>query len=635
MTRPAAARRAAEIAARFTRLFSLGVTLLALLAGLATGGAAGPELPIEPLLWTLLIGVLFHVHVNVANDVVDLPVDRTDPRRALDPLVRELVPAPHALLVAVAALPLLFACLLVTPARAALVPLAGAVVLVGCYNLAGKAVPVPLVADAVEGAGGACLVLAGAALAGGATPATWWAAGFVLLYIMMVNGLHGAIRDVDNDQRAGARTTAVLAGVRIRDGRSVAVPGLVAGWGAVLQLGLGGLLGATLAAGRPVPVASGWLVSVAAASVGFGLSTLALLRAWQARDDLRRAMAAGTWHLLLAPAALLVAVAWRLPPWAIGLAVVGVVAPPILFGWAVRGTRFGMPSTTITGPPPRGRHRGEVVAGIWRMTRIGTPLAAAGLVGAGAVISGGGTVAAAVPGMVAMALAVAAANVYNDRCDSHADAVNHPERPLPAATVTRGQADRFVLAAALGVVAAASPSGVPAVVAATVLLVLGMTYSVLLRRVVVLDHASVAVLFAAALLYGGWLSPDGLRGPHWVAAALVALYVFGRETLKGIPDRPGDAAAGYRTIATAFGPPVALAVFRSAALVFCAGAVVAVLVAGHRPTYLVAALVCAVAPAIRTLWLVRGTPSHAVVTAAIAFSGLVFGLGLVPLLLLG
>jgi hypothetical protein len=55
----------------------------------------------------------------------------------------------------------------------------------------------------------------------------------------------------------------------------------------------------------------------------------------------------------------------------------------------------------------------------------------------------------------------------------------------------------------------------------------------------------------------------------------------------------------------------------------------------QAPLILAAALICAVAPAARTLWLVRSTPSQTAVTAAIAFSGLVFGLGLVPLLLLG
>jgi 4-hydroxybenzoate polyprenyltransferase len=632
MTRPAAARRTAEAAARFIRLFSLGATLLALLTGFATGRTGGA--PVAALLWTLLVGALFHIHANVANDVVDLPIDRTDPRRAPDPLVRGLVSAPRALLVAITALVPLFACLLVAPARGAFWPLVAAVVLVGCYNLAGKVLPVPLLADAVEGAGGGCLVLAGAALAGGATQVTWWAAGFALVYIMMINGLHGAVRDVHNDRRAGARTTAVLAGVQIRDGRSVAVPALVAGWGAALQLALGGLLAGALSAGRPAAAPAAWLVSVVVTAVGFGLSTLALLRAWRARTDLRQAMAAGTWHLVLAPAALLAAVAWRLPPWAVGVAAVAFVAPPLLFGWAVRDTSFGLPSTTVTESLAGGVPRRDVVAGLWRMTRIGTPLAAAGLVGAGAVI-GGGLVGTTVPAMVAMALAVVAANVYNDRCDAFADAVNHPERPLPAATVTGAQADRFVLAAALGVVASASPGGAAATVAAGVLLVLGLAYSVLLRRVVLLGHVSVAVLFAAPLLYGGWLSPGGVRGPHWVAAALAALYVFGRETLKGIPDRRGDTAAGYRTIASECGLPVALAVFRSTALVFCAGAAAAVLVTDHRLAYLVAAAVCALAPTMRTVWLVRGTPSPAAVTNAIEFSGLVFGLGLVPLLLLG
>lgn len=633
MTRSTSVRRrlrdAAEAAARFVRLFSLGATLLYLLVGLATGPVSAPA---GAVVLALLIGLLFHVHADVANDVMDLPIDRTDPRRAPDPLVRGTVSPQHALAVAVAAIPLMLACVLVWRAGQALGPLVWATLLIGAYNIAGKAVPLPIVADVVEGAGCACLVFAGAALAGGPTAATWWAAGVALLYIAMVNGLHGAIRDVQNDMRAGARTTAVLLGARILHGQSVSLPRLIVVYATVLQAAIGAVLAGFLVSWAS-PFGPAWAVSAAGTGIVFGASTVALHRAYRARNDLRRAMAAGAWHLFLVPASLLCAAAWRLPAWAVGPAVATFVAPPLLFGLAVRGTSFGLPGTTARTAPPPARTRGELLAALWRMTRIGTPLAAAALAGVGAALSGTVDGSAALLAIIATALSVAAANVYNDRCDLVADTISHPHRPIPACVVSGSQADRFVLAAALGAVAAAAAIGAAAALVASTLLVVALGYSLLLRRIVVIGQLAVAVLFAAPLLYGGWAGSAGLVGEHWVAASLAALFVLARETLKGIPDRLGDLAAGYRTIATEFGVPVALSVFRVAAVAFCAGAVAAGLVVDDL-AYFAAAFVCAVAPTARALWLVRGSPSLAAINTAISFSGWVFALGVLPLILM-
>ena len=111
-------------------------------------------------------------------------------------------------------------------------------------------------------------------------------------------------------------------------------------------------------------------------------------------------------------------------------------------------------------------------------------------------------------------------------------------------------------------------------------------------------------------------------------------YVFARETLKGIPDRPGDLAAGYRTPATIWGTAGALRTFRVSTALFCVVSLSAYLYV-DSVAYLIASLGCAVAPALVTVALVRGTPTLGVVQRAVAFSGLVFTSGMVPLLLLG
>src|SRR3954468_20922873 len=52
------------------------------------------------LLFVIAIAVSFHVYSYVLNDVIDLPIDRTRPERAWDPLVRSLIAPSHALVVA-------------------------------------------------------------------------------------------------------------------------------------------------------------------------------------------------------------------------------------------------------------------------------------------------------------------------------------------------------------------------------------------------------------------------------------------------------------------------------------------------------------------------------------------------------
>jgi 4-hydroxybenzoate polyprenyltransferase len=621
--------RSLEAAARVVRLFSMGATLLALLVGLATA----PKPPTaHAVAGAILIGILFHVYADVSNDVMDLPIDRTDPRQARAPLVRGSVSPQYALLSALLTLPLMLSTCLLAGKHQAVGPLVVASVLIGVYNIAGTRIPVPFAANVIEGLGGGALVFTGAGLGGGWTTATLWAAGVTGTYIITINDMRGAIRDAQSGTRAGARTTGLLLDVRMADRRKVVRLLWARSQGIILQMALGILLYGFLASKGASRPEFSRVVAASSSFVLYLVSMVMLFEPLRRRTDLRAARVARTWHLFLVPAPLLAAAIWRVPGLIGAVMVISFVVPPLLFGWAAGGLDWGIPSSSaVRGVMTPDVSRRQIQA-LWAMTRPGTPAAAAVLVAIGSVL-GGGLRPDVLPAMVATALAVAAANVYNDRCDLVADEINRPDRPIPAGIISANAADRFVFAATVGVVAVSSTIDGQAAVAAGLLVIAGLVYSLRMARFALLGPITVGVLFAAPLDYGGWAASVGIRVEHWIATALVILFVFARETLKSVPDRLGDIAAGYHTIATQFGESAALSLFRCAAAAFCLGSLAATLVAGNL-AYLLAAILCAVIPTLHTIRLVKGSPTHIAVNAAISFSGCVFALGIVPLLLM-
>lgn len=621
----------AELLARFVRLFSLGATLLWPLVGLATAAPGGQS----PTAWLRMValGVAFHVVADVGNDVCDLPVDRTDPRRVASPLVRGLVRPTVALLVAVAAVPVAAAALLGTGPRPT-IALAVAVALLAAYDVAGKSLRWPVVADLVQGAGWAALVVVGAQVGGGATRATWWAAAFVVAYIALVNGVHGAVRDVASDRRAGARTTAVLLGARV-DGRRVTLPRALVVDAVVLQGALTvALVGVVAAAPGAVSVAT-----VVAVAVVHGLATGLLVAAARRRDDLAAAMTAGTWHLFVAPVALLVA-AHGLVTWATAATLAVYVVPPWAFGRVVRDSGPVTPPPPTPPPPtPPGADvvRRDRARGLWQLLRVGVPVAAGLLAVVGALLATGDVGALPAAPLAAVVLATvastAAGNACNDRCDVVADAVNGSDRPLPAGRLAPVDADRLVVVLVAVTVAAVAPLGPAAVVIVGALTAVGLAYSVVLRRWVGVGQVATALLFASPVVVGGVLVAGDVGPRHAIAVGLVATMVFARETLKGVPDRAGDRAAGHRTLATRFGTPVVLRVFRVSAAVLVGASLLAAPRVG-TVAYLLGVVVCVVLPTALAVRRVRGAPSVADVAFATDRFGRVFGLGLVPLVAL-
>lgn len=198
---------------RFVRLHFFGFTALLLLLGAAS---VLPDPPIGRLLLLLGVGLCFHNFAYVFNDVIDLPVDRTHPDRQLDYLVRGDITSRQALVFSFLQIPLAMGLARWAGAGAdALLCLAAGFVLMTVYDLWGKKCPIPPLTDLAQGiAWGSLAVFAALALAAEINSLTWVAALHGAMFIFLINGVHGGLRDLDNDLARGRSTTASYLGAR-------------------------------------------------------------------------------------------------------------------------------------------------------------------------------------------------------------------------------------------------------------------------------------------------------------------------------------------------------------------------------------------------------------------------------------
>ena len=220
----------------FTRFPVIGVSALMPLLGAAT---VNPHPSAAQIFGLLGVALAFHNFAYVFNDVIDLPVDRTEPLRAECPLVQGTVKPRQALAFAGLMLPLAFGLTawLGGPLRAYLALSAG-FVLMASYDVWGKRTRFPPLTDLVQALGWGAYTLYGAAMMPGPfTRLTAVVVAFVIVYILMVNGVHGSLRDLKNDRDCGMRSTALLLGARPR-GDGVILSRPLAAYTLVLQASL-------------------------------------------------------------------------------------------------------------------------------------------------------------------------------------------------------------------------------------------------------------------------------------------------------------------------------------------------------------------------------------------------------------
>jgi 4-hydroxybenzoate polyprenyltransferase len=146
------------------------------------------------------------------------------------------------------------------------------------------------------------------------------------------------------------------------------------------------------------------------------------------------------------------------------------------------------------------------------------------------------------------AMAVGFGNVINDIIDAKPDAINHPERPIPAGQLSMTSAK--ILLAVLFVASIISAFAVSAIHAAgcAIPLLLLVIYSYKLKSTPLAGNIIVSVLVAWSLYYGG-LGAPGLT-QIIVPCILAFLLNLSREIIKDIQDKAGDSQHGIATTAS-------------------------------------------------------------------------------------
>ena len=197
---------------RFGHVAIFGFTAILPHIGAATALGTVTGWQVAGLLGT---AVAYHFFAYLLNDLIDLPLDKTQPSRMNYPLVSGLVTERQTWLWVGVQLPvLLLLWWLLGGNGRSLFYLIWAVAGMTIYNLWGKRSRLPPLTDLVQGSSWAAFLLFGAFSVGIPTPQTWVAAGFIVVYILLVNGINGSLRDLTEDFAFGARTTAIWLGAR-------------------------------------------------------------------------------------------------------------------------------------------------------------------------------------------------------------------------------------------------------------------------------------------------------------------------------------------------------------------------------------------------------------------------------------
>lgn len=312
----------------FARVTALCGTFGPLLTGMGSVATESSPPSAATVAVVLGVGLAFHIYAYVLNDVVDLPIDRTEPRRAEFPLVTGRVGRGQALAIAVAGVPLGLGLAALHRPDGSMGVLAAAYASMAVYDVWGKRSGTPFLTDLVQGLSWATLLWWGALAAGRPSALTGWLAASLVVFILLANGVHGSLRDLENDLRCGGRSTAIVLGARPLPGGGVATTGTLTAYAAVLHALVVLSVGAAVVTD---PRASGITV-VAVAVLAVGASALAR-RAWAARGDGWLMRRLGMLHLAMLLLLPLVAVAQHFSTALVVVLLIGVVAPIAANSW--------------------------------------------------------------------------------------------------------------------------------------------------------------------------------------------------------------------------------------------------------------------------------------------------------------
>ncbi len=342
------------------RVSALGFTLMLPLVG-AASVAAHPGFARMAAL--MLVALSFHVFAYVLNDVVDLWLDRSEPLRADSPLVQGAVGRGGLMVLAWAQWPIAFGLAWILGAdRAALAVLGLAFAAMAVYDVYGKRCRWPLLTDAVQSIGWCALVGVGAWWDGPVwAPLTGWIAAYVFFCVMLVQGVHGGLRDLANDQRGGARTTALWLGARPGPGTGIVLSRSMVAYAVLLQLALW----ITALAAAAVPARGELGLTRASVAALLAAASVALVLAYRRRAARQRLIAAGAWNIV---ATLFVspALVWPALGAAEAAVLLSALALPITAMLVYNGAHWHLAAPPLGGSRPQSESQSGMTAGASR-----------------------------------------------------------------------------------------------------------------------------------------------------------------------------------------------------------------------------------------------------------------------------
>jgi 4-hydroxybenzoate polyprenyltransferase len=292
--------------ALFIRFSALGGTLVLALLGAAS---VSPYPSNRTLLGILGVGLAFHLFAYVTNDVIDLELDRTEPRRVDFPLVIGSITRSQALILAILMVPLALTLTMWMEGNIiAFIALAASFLLVLAYNIWGKRAPFPPLTDFIQGLGWGAFVLFGAAMtATSFAPATAVVFVFIVIFIVLANGVHGSLRDLTNDLRCNVRSTAILLGASPSPGGGLKISSALRIYAIVLNVALICLAILLVIVNYYVYSRFAWAWTTGSAALLAALSLVTLFAAARSTQNQQKTYSTGMLNLLITMNILVVA----------------------------------------------------------------------------------------------------------------------------------------------------------------------------------------------------------------------------------------------------------------------------------------------------------------------------------------
>lgn len=154
---------------------------------------------------------------------------------------------------------------------------------------------------------------------------------------------------------------------------------------------------------------------------------------------------------------------------------------------------------------------------------------------------------------VVVALITSAGNTINDYFDAEIDAVNRPDRPIPAGSVNRESARVFAVILFIAGIAVSLFTTPLCIAIALFNSFLLFAYAARLKKLPLAGNGAVAYLSASMFLFGGALNGWESLVHILPIAAITFFAMLARELLKAAEDVEGDKMGGADTFPIRFG----------------------------------------------------------------------------------